>query len=65
MNLPANISNSARKYVETRDEKNIVEALYKLVRELEKLEKESLDQKPSPCAVVKMVDLAITLAPMY
>jgi hypothetical protein len=43
MNLPANISNSARKYVETRDEKKIVEELYELVRELEKLEKESLD----------------------
>ena len=41
MNLPANISNSARKYGETRAE--FVEALYKLVRELEKLEKESLD----------------------
>jgi hypothetical protein len=41
MNLPANISNLARKYVETRDEKKIVEELYD--RELEKLEKESLD----------------------
>jgi hypothetical protein len=43
MNPSANISNSARKYVETRDEKKIVEELYELVRELEKLEKESLD----------------------
>jgi hypothetical protein len=43
MNLPANISNSPRKYFETRDEKKIVEELYELVRELEKLEKESLD----------------------
>ena len=33
----------ARKYVETRDEKKIVEELYELVRELEKLEKQSLD----------------------
>ena len=41
MNPSANISNSARKYVETRDEKKIVEELYD--RELEKLEKESLD----------------------
>jgi len=41
MNLPASISNLARKYVETRDEKKIVEELYD--RELEKLEKESLD----------------------
>ena len=41
MNPPANISNLARKYVETRDEKKIVEELYD--RELEKLEKESLD----------------------
>ena len=43
MNPSANISNSSRKYVETRDEKKIVEELYELVRELEKLEKESLD----------------------
>jgi len=43
MNPPANISNSARKYVETRDEKKTVEELYELVRELEKLQKESLD----------------------
>ena len=43
MNPPVNISNSARKYVETRDEKKIVEEFYELVRELEKLEKESLD----------------------
>ena len=43
MNLPANISNLARKYVETRDEKKIVEEIYELVRELKKLEKESLD----------------------
>ena len=43
MNLPANISNLARKYVETRDEKKIVEELYELVRELKKLAKESLD----------------------
>jgi hypothetical protein len=49
MNPSANISNSARKYVETRDEKKIVEELYEL----------------APCAVVKMVALAITLAPMY
>ena len=33
----------ARKYVETRDERKIVEELYELVRELEKLEKQSLD----------------------
>ena len=43
MNLPANISNLARKYFETRDEKKIVEELYELVRELKKVEKESLD----------------------
>jgi hypothetical protein len=42
MNPSANISNSSRKYV-TRDEKKIVEELYELARELEKLEKESLD----------------------
>ena len=43
MNPPANISNSARRNVETRDEKKIVEELYELARELEKLEKQSLD----------------------
>ena len=43
MTPPVHISNSARKYVETRDEKKTVEELYELVRELEKLQKESLD----------------------
>jgi hypothetical protein len=43
MNLPAIISNLARKYVENRDEKKIVEELYELVCELKKLAKESLD----------------------
>jgi hypothetical protein len=43
MNPPVNILNSARKYVETRDERKIVEELYELARELEKLQKESLD----------------------
>jgi hypothetical protein len=33
----------ARKYVETHDDKKIVEELYRLARQLEKMEKESLN----------------------